>query len=64
MEPGEIHPQILEELEAEGARPGAILFEKSWQPGEVPTGWKRGHTTLIPKRGAKKTQGTTEQSVP
>lgn len=49
----EMHPHILKEMVDKAAKPLFIMFEKSWQPSEVPTAWKRGNINPTFRKGQK-----------
>ncbi|KFQ28562.1 hypothetical protein N331_11968, partial [Merops nubicus] len=52
-----VHPRVLKELADAVAEPLSITFVKSWQPGEVPSNWKKGNIMPIFKKGKKDDPG-------
>lgn len=43
MDPDGMHPEVLKKLADVIARPVSIIFDQSWQVGEVPEDWKKTH---------------------
>ena len=57
MRPNEIHSGVLREMVGGVAKLLSIMFERSWQSGEVPTDGKRRNITPIFKKGKKEDPG-------
>ena len=48
-----MHPRVLRKLANVIAKPLSMRFERSWQSGEVPGKWEKGHFVPMFKKGRK-----------
>jgi len=51
MGPNEMHPRVLRKLADVVTKTLSMLFEKSWQSGEVPGDWIKGNIISIFNKG-------------
>ncbi|KAK4827324.1 hypothetical protein QYF61_016574 [Mycteria americana] len=57
MEPDGIHPTVLKELAGVMAGPLLIIYQRSWESGEVPADWKLASVIPIYKKGVREDPG-------
>ncbi|GAB0209165.1 mitochondrial enolase superfamily member 1 [Grus japonensis] len=57
MVPDGIHPRVLKELADVMAGPLSIIYQRSWESGEVPTDWKLANVIPIYKKGVREDPG-------
>lgn len=57
-----MHPMVLRELANVVIKSLSSIFEKSWQPSEVPSDWRKLTIAPFLKRIIKRTLATTNQS--
>ncbi|KAK4806195.1 hypothetical protein QYF61_001118 [Mycteria americana] len=57
MGPDGIHPRVLKELADVMAGPLLIIYQRSWESGEVPADWKLATVIPIYKKGVREDPG-------
>ncbi|KAK4832343.1 hypothetical protein QYF61_021872 [Mycteria americana] len=59
MGPDGIHPRVLKELADVMAGPLSMIYQRSWESGEVPADWKLANVIPVYKKGMREDPGTT-----
>ena len=59
--PDGIHPRALKELADFVAGPLLIIYQRSWESGEVPTDWELANVIPVYKKGVREGTGTTDR---
>ncbi|PKU46695.1 rna-directed dna polymerase from mobile element jockey-like [Limosa lapponica baueri] len=57
MGPDGIHPRVLKELAEVLVEPLSVIYQQSWQTGEVPANWHLANVMPIHKKGRKDDPG-------
>ncbi|KFV44899.1 hypothetical protein N341_04094, partial [Tyto alba] len=57
MGPDRIHPRVLKKLADVTAGPLSIIYQRSWESGEVPPDWKLANVIPIYKNSEKEGPG-------
>ncbi|XP_042227379.1 uncharacterized protein LOC121869880 [Homarus americanus] len=65
MSPGPdgLHPRVIKEMMEELLQPLRILFESSFQEGNIPEDWHIAYITAIYKKGSKSEPGNYRSTV-
>ena len=57
MGPDGTHPSVLKDLADVTAGPLSIIYQRSWESGEVPADWKLANIIPIYKKGMREDPG-------
>ena len=58
MGPNEMHPRVLRELADVPTKLLPVIFEKTWQSGEIPGDWKKATSHPFLRRVKRMISGT------